>query len=443
MKRLSVSFFIVFSFFFSNLCFADEINEPIVLSEPSITHNESFWSNLSGYFTQQVKWVDGKLAEFAHDILEKNDDIRRSNIDIRKNLLGFDELNISIDETLRKLEQRCSVSIPLEFWEKYTESICKDELLNIPTDSLGVSQFKLQSNNKLKQKQLKNNDAISLALPFIKKIKDLHTIDVAKKTADWAQKKALYAALKNHLHPAAYPWYKKATRWGGYITVLFAGPYIGNKLYQKLLSHYFKRPSVTKKEIIKQIEILQEECDKKLALLEEITSKKLRVSLQKSIETLEKELETLEKQMLSRQKPSKMRIAMGIATHASMIAMTTYLFYTIFKKFDDHYLAPSPLALEMNNVDLAAFLTEYKNATPEEILKALEQEKIALINENFVLEQLQTILDGLNNKKEELTHYIEHLKSLIKSKINISEGLDDAAENFEGIKPKIILGQLI
>lgn len=414
--------------------------------------DEGLWSSFTKPFVKAGTWLKEGLEEVIHDAKDTKD-IKRNEHDLSKNVLSYAKLNNDLGTLLHDFEESpFEIFIPRSTWEKYTESICKDELRNIPIDKNGVEAFIRNSNENIFKK-----DTAATSIPFVKKVIELVERDLSIKAMTCDERKPYYDHLERYFKPATTnrPWYKTAARWAGWAAVGILGPSSGYFLYQKLLAHHFNRPGITKQDIAKKIEELQKECDKKLKKLDIATSEQLKTSLQRSIITLEKTIEKLERDMLTPQKPSTLRKTAGVATQVGMMALTTYLAYIIFKKFDEYYLADHTHATSGPEFDQEPNIFEDHNITPDftgvnesyfqYLFDVLKEEKKDLANTRLTLEQLQkimSILEDKGHKQEMLSRMVLNLKSAIESKMSHAEHLKESAEYLEKVKAQAIMGVL-
>lgn len=448
--------FIALSFMIATICMAQTDD-----SDVSPVVQESLWTSVTKPFFKARAWLKEGAEELAQDTLN-NKDIKRAESDLRNYVLSYEQLNNSIGKTIKDLEDSpFNLTIPLSVWEEYVASICKEELANIPIDLPGIKRFKERSDANL----MNSEENISSSTLFIKKVLEQCTLNVSEKASRWEHNQSCYNELKTYFYPPVYPWYKKAARWTGYAAVALLGPYTGYKIYQKLLAHYFNRPGITKEQIQKEITALRFEVDRKLQNMELAVSIQIKKSLQKAIERLEQSIEKLESELITPRKPSKLRKTTGVAIQISIMALTTYLFYTLFKKFDDYYLAPQVHAAvydidasSESFFDASDIETVLNNGVeffePQEMSKdaqdmftrrlfqSLKQEKYDLTSARHVLEQFEKILRDLGekgDKKERLSYIIMHLKSSIKERIHLSERLDESAQYLEKMKAQAIM----
>lgn len=178
-----------------------------------------------------------------------------------------------------------------------------------------------------------------------------------KKRYQELQQDALLQIYRNNKNSLPKNYFSSASiiKYLGYGIVFTAGPYVGNKLYEKALAWIFAQNRLSQNELINKISELEERCnllDEKItthnAELESTDSpeqesklKTLIQNLHKKLSHAKEEIKKLEAEMTHPTKPSKIRAYAGVLVRACSILATTYLFYKAFNAIDERYLSDS------------------------------------------------------------------------------------------------------
>lgn len=319
-----------------------------------------------------------------------------------------------IGDILRTLKNDGYTTISQETWEAYVARVLKDPSLSQPSTS---------------------TDESKRLIVHLNNIITIHTNDNAALVQQWQNKSPVYENIQHQLVNAQPSYYiKPAMRCLGYTGVFLLGPYVGNKMYTAFLQSYFNQAQYNRSDLMQQIMRLEEQCDLTLAKLEQAqeklksasdaaTESKLQTTikrLQQTVDTMRQEIQELTLKMELPQEPSAWRTYAGIGVRVSMIALTTYLFYTVFKKIDDAYLVQHPLS--------------------EESLKALQQELEVLKGlktqydvHDATTQELKKMVQALNNK-DHITHTIATLFSRLRGLIKIKQDITETKANLAKAK---------
>jgi hypothetical protein len=410
----------------SLFCAAEETTSA---SDPA----QASWSLSNNPITRMFGAAGSQFKKALKEMVDNNEDITKAQENIRKNKVDFNHLKEDLSCTIKSLDQEHGISIPLSMWAKYSEVISKNEIKN-------ASEALPENMDEVFKKISGTTDDIKVVSAYIQKIMDLHKQDYAPVKSAWEANKAAYEQLDAQLNSSSSKHYAfTALRWMGYATVFTAGPYLGNKAYTTFLSPYFTKNQVDHSDVMQRIITLEEECDALMARLEKTKTalhksdttdsareNKLKVNIQRletTLATARQEIESLTTQMSLPQEPAAWRTYAGIGVRVSMIALTTYLFYTVFKKIDENYLTLPDASL----ID--------KNALREQLKPLLEIKKAYDAQEN-IHTQLDTVLKSNN---AQLAHTIAFLRSRIEAIISHFKHDHESAEHLEEMKLQSIM----
>ena len=411
----------------------------IITSSLSCTSEEALptspqaegWSFFNNPVTRAFAAAGSEFKAALKDMIHNNEDLTKAQIDINKSIASISESKEHLSATLTSLRNNHGITISASTWAKYADMVLKNNLATTP-EQIPDNPHDMFHNISASTKD------IDIIRSYIRKIIALHNQDYEPVKNSWESHKATYQKLdaqinsSNTLARYTFP----AVRWLGYATVFTAGPYLGNTVYTKLLSHFFAKNQVDHADIMQRIITLEEECDALMAKLE--THKKalqdnknteqehkLKANIKRleaTLITLRQEVDTLTAHMSLPQEPAAWRTYMGMGVRVSMIALTTYLFYTIFKKIDENYLSLPDDA----TVDKELLRTQLQQLL--EIKKAYEAQ-----------ESIHADLDKiLTSDDAGLAHAISNLRAAIEGILSHHKHIADSKEHLEEMKLKTI-----
>lgn len=386
------------------------------------------WSFSNNPITQAFTSLGAQMKDAIKDLIDNNEDIIKAQENLQKNRVDLAQLKNELDSAINSLNKDHSISIPVPIWKKYIAKALENEIKK-PSKPLPENLEDIFKNIS------GTTDDTKIMNAYIQKIMDLHNQDYQPTKSAWEANQEAYTKLDAQLNSSSFKKYTfPALRWMGYATVFTAGPYLGNKAYTKFLSSYFTKNQVDHGDVMQRIITLEEECDVVMAKLEKTKTvlknsadgdsaaeNKLKANIKRleaTLATFRQEIEALTAQMSLPQEPAAWRTYAGVGVRVSMIALTTYLFYTIFKKIDENYLTLS----DESTLDKDALREQLKPLL--EIKKAYDaQEKIRI--------ELDKILQSNN---AQLAHSLAFLRSRIEAIIAHIKHDREAAKNLEEMK---------
>lgn len=303
----------------------------------------------------------------------------------------------------------------------------KERGITISASTTTNGSLKQTAENALKgvERELKKAEALT---------KDSPWENIKTRYQELLQDKVLqsYRNNKNVIIQSTFS-YATIMRIIGYAVVFTAGPYVGNKLYEKLLAHFFTPAQPSKNELVAHITKLEESCllfeekintqqEKIVTIASSAEKQKLTFliqELQEKLSEAKQEIELLEQEMMHPTKPGQLLNYAGMAVRIGTMAATTYALYAGFSALDRHYLSGASSPEELTT--LAARAKEFEHLT---MLKVAHEQ---INNLQKIKKDVQLAAKDINN----LDHSAKETIELLAYKENSEQNRDDALENKE------------